>query len=295
MKKFSGKILFKSIISLILACVIFAVIFICFCKNEGKDERSGGANIVLMGDSIFANNRDTETSICAEIGKALGCTVLDLSFGGSTMAYSDRDGRPDYTYDAVSMASLAQAIITNDFRYQTNAGIKVTGTDYFPERISALSEIDFDLVDILVLEHMLNDYQKGIPARADSDKYDEYTYEGALRTIIEELQKKYPELTIVLVTPPETWYFTEDGMHSSCELDLGGGKITEYIEVQKEIALEYNLQCIDLYDLYRSNGIVCDDEGNELNYWDGYTIDDIHPNFLAIELIGKKISESIEF
>ncbi len=283
-----------SVIIMLVPAVCFALIFINFAKKENRDDRTLGANIVIMGDSIFADDRDPTTAIYTGLSERLNCSVLDLSMGGSCMAYQDRRGQLDNSDDAVCMAALTQAVLTNDFRYQKNANIRKSATDYFGDRIETLSNIDFNKVDILIIEHLLNDYQSGMPLKAGFDKYDEYTYEGALRSVLRNLTREYPDLKIVIVSPTESWYEIDGKMYSSSEVDFGGGKITEYLEVQKAVAEEFGLQYISMYELYRDNGTVCGEDGKRLKNWKAYTIDNLHPSFLSIDLIIECLSENIE-
>ena len=59
------------------------------------------------------------------------------------------------------MVSLSKAIVSGDFRIQEHTEITENGTEYFPETIAALKEIDFSKVEILFISHCVNDYHSG--------------------------------------------------------------------------------------------------------------------------------------
>jgi len=258
----------KAIITFIAAAVMFAIVFTAFCKKEKADKRDYAPSVVIMGDSIMAYYQD-ERSVASNLAQLTGAEVFDASFGGTCFSYQDRDGRLDNCTDAFSIAALTQAIVSNDFRYQYTSDIRASATEYFPERVKRLGEVDFSKVDILIIESLANDYHNSARIKAGSDKYDEYTYEGAMRSVIESFRKNYPDLRIIIAAPPQTFYKDAEGNMISCmEKDFGGGTEKDYLEAQKEIASEYGVELLDLSGCY---GDI-----NEEN-WNDYSIDGLHP------------------
>lgn len=274
------------------ALITFVICFVLFMVDEGRNYATDSADIVMMGDSIFAHTND-ETSVAYILAGCMNTTVADMSFGGSCMSYIDRDGRMDYNADAFSMAALTQAIIAQDFRYQNNTYIRDNGTEYFKNRVSVLENIDFNRVDILIIDHLLNDYQDGVPIESGSDEYDEYTYAGALRSVLTQLKEKYPNLRIILIAPVKTWYGEE--CIPSDEKDNGSGTVDGYIDVQKALAEELGVEWLSLYDVY-DEAVKADpkllkgENGEDLMMWEAFTTDHIHPNETARRLIAEKIS-----
>lgn len=263
----------KLIAGLAVTVLIVAIFTVWFCRHEKRNDNCYSPDIVLMGDSIFATTVG-EGSIADILGDKSGFTVCDESFGGTGACYMDTDARLDRNDDAYSLASLTQALITGDFRYQENSYPGSEVTWYFEDKIKELEKVDFSSVKILMIEHLLNDYHNGNPVNCGTDLHDEYTYEGALRSVITKLQKEYPQLRIILISPTRSWYGA-DLDQSSAQKDFGGGVITDYIECQKKIAEETGVEWISLYELYG------DDSSNVFEY----TIDGVHPNEAGNELI----------
>lgn len=276
-----------------VALLIFICFFARFIIKENESEVAWTPEIVIMGDSIFAHCTD-ETSVANILARKMGVEIADASFGGSCMCYIDKDALMGNTTDAFSMAALTQAIVNKDFRYQENAHIRLNATAYFDERIEMMKSIDFSEVDILIMDHLLNDYQTATAMDSGSDIYDEYTYEGAFRSVVTQLKEEYPQLRIIVVAPPKTWYTEE--LLTSEQVDFGGGNITQYIQKQKELSEELGVEWLSLYDLYdetieenpelliNSDGIL----GNEKAL---FTDDSLHPSKFARELIAEYIYE----
>ena len=277
------------------ALIIFIVFFVNFWRSERKSVATEPAGIVIMGDSIFANTYD-ETSVASMLAEKIGTQITDVSFGGSCMSYIDKDARLDYSTDAFCMAALTQAMLAEDFRYQENANINLNATEYFEARIEVLKHIDFSGTDILIINHLLNDYQIAVPVKSESNPYDEYTFEGAYRSVISSIKKKYPNLRIILVTPVKTWY-GEDRIPST-EMDIGGGTIDVYLDCQKAIAEEFDNEWISMMDLYdnavaENPELLKDEDGNDIEMWAAFTQDIVHPNKAAREMIAECIYEYI--
>ena len=140
--------------------------------------------------------------------------------------------------------------------------------DYFEDSLGDLGQIDFDQVKILFIGAGLNDYHSGTPIESTSDPYDEYTYCGAIRSIVKELREAYPEPRIIFITPPYTWY--TDPELTCEEYDLGGGVLEDYVNAEIGLCEALNVEVIDIYHDYYPH-----------DTWDDlylYTDDGLHPN-----------------
>lgn len=240
--------------------------------------------IVCLGDSIIGNERG-DTSITAYMERTLGEPVYNGAFGGTTMTCRFRDNRAAVTDDCLSMAELSLAISLQDFAVQ-NAG--VTGCspmDYFPESMYDFQRIDFDEVEILLIEHGVNDYLAGVPLDNEQDPHDIYTFGGALRYTLENLRERYPNMRVILTTPTFCWYkFTEQ---DCTQVDFGHGILEDYVELELEIAAEYG---VEVLDNYHNSAIQAGDTYEE---WQVYTIDGVHLNEAGRKMIAGRITDCI--
>ncbi len=233
---------------------------------------------MCLGDSIMGSTRD-ETSVTYLLQEKLGVEVFNGALGGTTMSKQEGKRRFAFKKDGLSFAALTQAIAYEDFGVQRNINIHEPGTDYFKETIDELAKIDFTQVEILFIEHGMNDYNASLPIYNEEDKYDEYSFAGALRSSIELLQDKYPDLRIILVTPTYNWYVS---IEQTCEDRYAEyGYLKDYVEAEFLVAKELGVEIIDHYHNFYPHETWED--------WSVYTIDGLHPN----EAGRQKIADSL--
>ena len=244
---------------------LFLALFGGVAAYRGLREKP--CRIVCLGDSILGNVRD-ETSVTAVMERVLDETVYNGAFGGTAAARWVRENRPTRLDDALSLVRLSQAIVNEDFGVQNASVTGYAAMDYFMEGVYGFQRIDFDKVEMLVIEHGVNDYQLGIALENPEDPYDPYTYGGALRTSLRGLRDRYPDMEILLVTPTYCWYPAEN---LSCEeADFGGGLLEEYVALELSIAEKMG---VTVLDDYHESGVGAPG-GNE--DWQTYTVDGIH-------------------
>lgn len=282
MKKNMKKILLAGIGLLLAGVIVLTAV--------REEEKTQTYDIVFMGDSVIGNHGDS-VSVTAVMEKRLGKTVFNGALGGSCMSLVDEVSWESVSGRQWSMVKLAQAMYTGDWTGQLSGVsyseyyIDMIGQvlDYFYDRIQTLSRIDFEQVDILLIEHGTNDYNSGQLSDNEADPFDVNTYGGALRQTISLLQERFPELQIILVSPIYC-EFSDIGNAKCTEMDFGGGVLDAYVEVQKNIAQEYDLEWIDLY---HSSGI-----GPETI--DIYTYDKLHLTKEGQQLIGDLVADYLE-
>lgn len=249
-------------------------------KSQNADRQGlEPIDIVIMGDSIYGLNRD-ETSIAAKLERLLDKRVCNGALGGTCMGRLEENRGASYVKDAFSMVSLSKSIASGDFRIQENTEITENGTEYFQETIAALKEIDFSKIEILMISQCVNDYHVGEVIYGENTE-DEYTYAGALRSTLGMLKNAYPDLRIIILTPPFTWY-TLQGL--TCEeYVLGGNVLEDYVDAQYALSAEMDVELIDLYhDLFPHE--TWED-------WQIYSADGLHPNEAGRELIAQTIAK----
>ena len=261
------------------AVLLFLGTFRCFYHREPSRFPKG----LVLGDSIYAESRGGG-SVSDRVSSALGKEIFNGALGGTSLARADEKRLPDERMDAYSMASLSKSLVSGDFGVQKQIKVEIPATEYYDEVLQGLTEIDFEGLEILFLGYGMNDYQNGTPLENPEDPFDEYTFGGALRSVLRALRKTWPELRIVLLTPTYSWYVDRG---ESCEsLDFGGGTLREYVELEKKIGEEYGAEVIDLYgDLYPHE---------TFEDWKEYTRDGVHPNEAGIERIAEKIASRLE-
>lgn len=263
-----------------LSVVCFLILFGATWQRRGSDLERLEYSVVVLGDSILGECRD-ETSIPEQLETLMGKSVFNGALGGTCMGRMDGEMRLGYTKDCLSVTGLAKAILADDFGVQQTVRIRESATEYFEETIDEMQSIDFGQVEVLLIEAGVNDYHAGTPIYPVEDDYDEYTFTGALRSVIRDIQKAHPDIRIVLVTPTFTWYRERN---LTCEeYNLGGGILEEYVNAQISVASEMGVDIIDLYhDFYPHEN---------WEDWEIYSRDGLHPNEAGRTMIAEAIAD----
>ena len=123
--------------ALISAVLIAVSVFVIKTGNGHKQS----FDVVIFGDSLLANEQD-ETSVAAMLSQKTGLSVGDFSFGGTMMAYNPEKGSIGSSGNFLCMAAISRAILTDDFSVQINAHVSDPATEFFPDRIRQLQQLD---------------------------------------------------------------------------------------------------------------------------------------------------------
>lgn len=178
-------------------------------------------------------------------------------------------------YNAFGMESLADAITTGDFSLQE---AHYTKEERFIQPFNTLKSINFNDVDIITIAYGTNDFAK-------SKTLEEV--EAAAKYSIETILAKYPNIDIVLCTPVYRYWIDENGdfVEDSETKEINGVKLTEYIQLYKEIGKKYGLLVIDNYN---GSGI------NASNRTECFTgTDTTHPNETGRQKIADYMSKEL--
>lgn len=272
----------KKMITLIISAILFVALFFGTFGNGNATEEKIQVQMVTFGDSVFGEIRD-ETAIPALLGQLTGKTVFNSALGGTCVARAEDNRRLDAVAGSISLSELVRSIYAEDFGVQQSTYYRDSMMEYFPEVIDGLETVDFKQVEIVLIQHGVNDYHAGVPIENPEDPYDEYSFLGALRYCVETLREVNPDIRIVLVTPAYTWYpFT--GL--TCEtMDAGGGVLEDYVNAEIAFAEEMGIEVIDLYHDFLTH----------VNYDDYifYTRDGLHPNEEGRKLWAEKIAREL--
>lgn len=263
-------------------CGVFIMLALLPFLLGSERETDTQAQILFLGDSILGQYRD-ETSIPALVGEMLDTEVFNGAFGGTTMSLQNRDYRDAYYWDGLSFSRLTRAIAAQDFGLQQTIRTKDYVTMDFRDIVDELDRLDLTSVQTVVISYGMNDYTTGSPIGGENSPEDPYTMEGAMRTGIRYLQRSYPQIRIIFISPTYCWFVNTLGTtNKTCESnDYGGGYLEEYVEAQRRVAGECGVEFVDLYHAYYPHEEYAD--------WSLYTNDGIHPN----EAGRRKIAETL--
>lgn len=238
--------------------------------------------IVCLGDSIIGNVRD-DTSIPAYIAKETGLSTYNGGFGGTTASGASDGTRAAVPDNVISLSALADAICYENFNVQSGSINRCATMEHFAATIADFQRIKWSEVEILIIEHGVNDYLTGVELDNPDDPYDRTTYGGALRYTLKQFQTIRPDLRIILCTPTYCWFYAEE---VSCQQkDCGGGYLEDYVNKELEIAEEFD---VEILDNFHDSGI-----GGSFANWSDYTEDGLHLNETGRKLIAQRIAAVI--
>lgn len=273
----------KAILNILAIGITFVILVLSvwiITESRGHEDYDA----VFFGDSIIASDHSDWWDISTIVGNELGIRTLNAGFGGYTMSNMDVTGLPGDYRDEYSMVGLSKSVRIHSFKSQIMASQKDAPLTiwYFPEVSQKLNDIKWNAVDYIFIEYGANDYLNGVPIEDTSDKYNEYTFAGALKTSIENIQKGVPDAQIILMTPI---YMNPGALGGDCnKADYGGGILKDYVEKEKEIAEEYGLYLIDNFT---------EIDINKDNY-EEYLPGGLHPNLEGNTLIADNICRHIK-
>lgn len=235
-----------------------------------------GKKMVAFGDSVteFGNYPDI-------IAENTGMSVQNMGFKGTRLAY-----HPYAAYEPFSLTNLIDAVITSNFSEQDIAIQEDRNySQAFKEHYEELKTIDFNQVDIVSVFIGTNDYMGnhaavvplGIPADTTRE-----TFYGAINYFVNTMQKAYPDVELVFVTP--TWRMNHEelgGASATNQPNARGNYLVEFVDAIIERGNYYDIPTLDLY---RTSGLS---EENHSTFF----IDHVHPSKKGYELIGNNISQ----
>ena len=270
----------KRILYGLIAVLLFVLLVVFTFHDRTHRLVRQQVRIVAFGDSVFGLPWDGDT-IVYHLEQLLGEPVFNAAFGGTCVSRMDSEYPSDYSKDAISLVALTKALETEDFGVQQTMHFRESNSQNYADKIDGLETLDFSGVELVLIQHGLNDFYNGVPLDNEKDLYDEHTFKGALRSSIRSLRRANPNLRIVLMTQTYTWY--RQGKITCEEYDLGYGNQEAYVQAEKEIAEELGLEFLDLYhDLYTHDS--WDD-------WELYSADGLHPNEAGRIMLAEIIAE----
>ena len=220
-------------------------------------------DIVFLGDSVMGNYVGHD-SIPGLIRDLCNARTYNCGWNGATASGSEVSGG----------LSVLKSYLSGDLTSlppdsRTYLGLK--------ERLEA-EKLPSGHRQLYVIHYGLNDYFQGKPIDNAADPYDAETYCGAIRSMIETLQKHRPDAKILLIAPNAVTCF-DAGTRIMGE---NGAPLADYADALLQVADEYHLA---IQNDYRD---VLPPENAE-RFLDG----EVHPNEYGRYKIAKALMELI--
>ena len=211
--------------------------------NHVKDDVE---DIVVIGN-IYANNSGAEHSILNMMRDNIDANFIDLTVDKSRVSC---DG-PEVLVgvDSASLYHLVLQIVNKDIHVlsQTAWPALFFDEDRYYKFLKTANDLDFNKVDTVFIMYNLIDYYNGKAAFAISED-DVRGLRGSYEQTITLLQKEYPHLNIVLVSPYPSVFTGEDGKPVYSNMtDYGSMTSSYYFENVYYVTTKYAISFVDNY------------------------------------------------
>lgn len=247
-------------------------------NQEDPGQDSDRTQIVVFGDSIWDSTRD-ETGIAYLVSEYMDADVYNCAIGGTRATLKPGEATDNYdTWDSTSLSGMV------------NVALGKVDPEIFLEGYIAggvIRDIDFSKTDYFIIAYGLNDYFAGAPLNADNyNSWDAHGYGGALRFAIDRLRGAFPDAQILLISPNYCQFWKDGYMYTDSNMkNFGGGTLTDYANVCRNVAETQNTLFIDGYSTLGINTYTAED----------YLEDGIHLTEDGRELYAKAVSSCLKY
>ncbi len=247
--------------------------------------------ILFFGNSVFADDRDSKDNVVNMIAERTGSTVYNCSVGGSYLASGNYDMKKDRS--GLDVYNFYFLILYLNWREQL---------DYFdwlesnpeanllPETQEVrhtLETIDMDTVDTIAILYDGSDYLAGHPLINPEDPSDVTTFTGNLEAGIEVLQREYPHIRIIVMSPTYAFGLGENGDYVSSDTVFYNEEerpLSAYMLQECLSSVNHNVTFID--NIY---GTFNEDEAPK------YLTDHLHLNQKGREKVAERFIQALNY
>ena len=209
-------------------------------------------SILFFGNSVFADDRGSENNVVNMIAERTGATVYNCSVGGSYMASGnfdmkkDRSGVDIYSFYFITLYLILPEKIKSFDWLESNPDANI-----FPETQEVrhlLETVDMDTVDTIAILYDGSDYLAGHTLYNPTDSTDVTTFTGSLEAGLEILQRTYPHVRIIVMSPTYAFGVDENGEYVSSDMifyDKDNKPLSTYMLQECASAITRNVSFVD--------------------------------------------------
>ncbi len=267
---------------------VLDVIMPLIYTGDAPAANDGVTNVVLLGNDTFAQNRGTSDDIANRIAELSGATVYNCAISDSYLAATNHTHNS--TVDPMDLFNFywLTTLIALDNSDPIEAVIR-DHADEIPadaaEVYDTLSSIDFNYVDVIGIMYDANDYLDGRPLINHEKKDDIQTYLGNLEAGLDLLQKTYPHIRFIVMSPTYAYALDENGVYTDSEMyTYNEYTLSYYSTLMEQVTSAHGMSFVD--NLY---GTV-----NAVNA-DNYLLDNINLNVDGREKLASRFVYALTY
>lgn len=222
-------------------------------EQQGEDDKEYTMQIVVLGDSIMADQRENNGDVPTLIGEATNAKVYNLAIGGTTASLM-----PGEQYNYADWSSTGFLGVVNAMLGNINPDVFER---YETEKI--LRECDFSKTDYFVVEYGINDFtsrkvpqSRYLPDGGMLDIDEAHTYAGALDVGVRTLVQHFPNAKILLVSPHYCQFY-EGGNYvgDAYSVNYGYGTLVEFYRIMSYVAEQHKSDGVLYFNTIEQSGI----------------------------------------
>lgn len=250
----------------------------------------GVTTILAFGNAPFADDRDSEDNLARLIEKESEAVVYNCSVQGSYLAAKEETLlTEEEPMDAFNFYWLTVLMCLNDesVRNNYNRAFASFG-DNIPEgakeAYNTLTSLDMSKVDVVTLMYDGSDYLDNRDMYDDVNVTNIQTFTGNMEAGIELIQKTYPHIRIIVMSPTYVFAIDEEGEYVPSDLYRYDHDVfSTYVIKQFGSAYTRSVTFVD--NLY---GTITADNAQD------YLLDNLHLNLEGRKLVAQRFVYALE-
>lgn len=233
---------------------------------------------VLIENELLPNilNKPNKSSWFGKKYLSLGDSITWQHGNAYGSGNSDETGQIAKGYQQVLVDELGVVLDNTYSRSGETIGKRTDDNTGFVTRMTSINYTNFELITIAYGTNDKVRIPLGELGNREDSSFDETTFYGAYRKVIEHILTQNPTVTLVLMTPLQT---TSDSLQTITQKH-----VIDYANAIIDIATMYGLP---VCDLYRNSGI------NKIT-GNHYLYDGLHPKSIGHKRNGKILCETIK-
>ena len=238
----------------------------------------GITTIVCFGNAPFADDKDTKNNLANIIAQKTGATVYNCSIAGSYTTNSTASLQKKHPpIEAYSFYWLSTIFCVDNYDW---LNLKLNDLDTESESFSdcqeaveLLHQIDFNTVDVITVMYDSTDFYMG-NLEYDGVSYNNIqTFAGNINAGIELIQKTYPHIRIIVMSPTYAYTLDENNNYLDSELNYKYLPLSSYAMILERVSYLSGVTFIDNFygsvnannaKQYLENHYQLNTEGREL-------------------------------
>ena len=248
----------------------------------------GIRTVVAFGNAPFADAGETGNDLASLIEDLSGAVVYNCSVADSYLAASEPtfDASKD-PMDAFNFYWLATLATLDNTSIYDSAFAKMG--DNIPEdakeAFDTLTTLDFNTVDVITVMYDASDYLDGRYIYNPENYTDIQSFYGNLCAGIDLIQKTYPHIRIIVMSPTYAYAVNKDGEYVSSDLYLyAEHPLSRYSMMLEQGAANYVVSFVENF-----YGTI-----NELNA-DEFLEDNLHLNDAGRRKVAQRFVHALEY